>query len=793
MKVSLNWLNDHLDLSGKSTQELDDLLTFAGIEVEGIEQRGGNIDKVVVAKILESQKHPDADKLTVCKVDDGSGEPLQIVCGAKNYTVGDKVPLAQVGAELSGGFKIKKGKLRGVESNGMLCSARELEISDDHEGLMILPEDAPVGAPIGSLFDPDTVFDLEITPNRPDCLSHRGVARELGVLTKTAINVQELDDVPEQKANDDEVRISALEACPLYTARMIRDVKVTESPEWLKTKLEAVGLRPINNVVDITNYVLLEVGQPLHAFDNAKLDGGIHVRAANEGETFLALDGIDYALEPEDLVIADQSKAVAIAGVMGGELTGVTESTTDVLLESAYFNPPNIRRTSRRLNLSSDSSYRFERGVDPQGVATASALATKLILEMAGGEADELIVCGTAPTLTGTVTLDHAKCRQLLGVDISEDQIEQILGGLGITKASGDDDRSQWNVPSWRADIQRHADLVEEIARVYGLDRIPSSQSSWFSDINPIDVEYDFISGVAEKLADAGFFEARTIKLISEGQLADHLCPLIPSEPVALKNPLSDDHTHMRPGMIPGLLAVAERNVRMGATALRFFETGTVFNQTKDGKTLERSHLGILISGDSHPVSWHDNRPAPADFSELRGVLETLADGTALHPIDPNDRLVLAAEIRIGKQKVGLAGQLWPARARQLDIESPVLVAEIDLAKLRSALTSGKTQFRELPKFPAVTRDIAMEVPRDLPNKDIEDFFAGTNEPLLVGYSLFDVFVDDGGVKLDRDKKSIAYSLTYRDDSRTLQSAEVDAAHSKVLEALQAALPAKLR
>lgn len=786
MNVSLSWLNDHLDLAGKSIGELDDLLTFSGIEVEGLQSKP---DKLVVAQISSSEAHPDADKLSVCKVDDGTGVPRQIVCGAKNYTVGDKVPLALPGCQLAEDFKIKSGKLRGVESHGMLCSASELGMPDEVDGLMILPQDLAPGTPLGEVFPP--VFELEITPNRPDCLSHLGVARELSVLTKQSLKgaaAHQEAGVATRVATDEEVEIRDLAACPLYTARKISGVKVAESPAWLKQKLSSVGLRPINNIVDITNFVLLEMGQPLHAFDLAKLNGGIVVRKAAEGEKFLALDGEEYPLVADDLVIADHQQAVAIAGVMGGALSGVSETTTDVLLESAYFQPSGIRRTSRRLDLSSDSSYRFERGVDPQQVAGASALAVKLILEIAGGQAeDALVVCGEAPGLTGVVEFDLERCRKLLGVEVEAAEVDQILSGLGLEKLDG----AGWKVPSYRLDLQRHVDLVEEVARVFNIDRIPSSFTARFSEIGKVDLEYDACMETSRMLAAHGFFEARTIKFIAEGQVADDLCaPAAGRELVRMKNPMNDDYTIMRPSVIPALFAVAERNLRMGASSLRFFETGTVFSGTDEGEA-----LGILMAGPDDVASWHDAKPADADLFTLRGVLESLSPKIGLIPAAQTDRLVVAADVMIGKRKIGVAGQAWPARSRAMDLRAAVFVAEIDLAALRQIGGGGLKQVEPLPKFPAMTRDIAMELPRDIPNIDLDKFFreAQRNEKLLVAFGLFDVFADDAGVKLSADKKSIAYSLTYRDKLRTLESAEVDAAHGRILEDLQEELPVKLR
>ncbi|MEM9481438.1 MAG: phenylalanine--tRNA ligase subunit beta [Verrucomicrobiota bacterium] len=797
MKLSLNWLSDHLDLSGRTTEEIADLLTFAGIEVEGIEQKGAP-DKVVIAEILSSDQHPNADRLSVCKVEYGGDGPAQIVCGAKNYKVGDHVPLALPGATLPGDFTIKKGKLRGVESEGMMCSGRELEVSEDHEGLFILPADTKVGDPLSSIFPNDTVFELEVTPNRPDCLSHLGVARDLAAAMGAELKGARdhvATSIPAQTAGEEEIKISALDACPLYTARRICGVKVTESPEWLKQKLLAVGLRPINNIVDITNYVLMEMGQPLHAFDIAKLDGGIHVRMAAEGEKFLALDGEEYTLADDDLLIADQGRGVAIAGVMGGEESGVTETTTDVLLESAYFDPPGVRRTSRKLGLVSDSSYRFERGVDPHQVAGASELATKLILELAGGEADpSILVAGEAPTLTGEVSVDSERLGSLLGKELSPEEVSAPLEALGMQKASGDTTTSTWSVPSFRLDLQRPVDLYEEVARLHGLENIPASSHGQFVDASPEDRSYDFDRVVAANLIGQGFFECHTIKLIAERQFVDHLCPLIPGEPVALKNRLSDDHSHLRPGLIPGLLQVAERNVRQGAKSLKFFESGTVFITAKGGKTLEKQHLALLTSGPTSDPNWAEGAPDISTLSHLRGVLDTIApEPVTLVPLEKNDELIVRAEVKIGKQKIGLCGQLWPAKARSLDIDSPVLVAEIDLAKLEKLSTAESVLYDELPRFPAITRDIAMEVDRGFANGDLVSFFEKHDQPLLVDFKMFDLFRDDTGEKLAADRKSIAYSLTYRSPERTLETAEVDEAHGKLLEQLQKTLPITLR
>jgi phenylalanyl-tRNA synthetase beta chain len=803
MLISLNWLSDHLDLTGLSVEELSRLLTFAGVEVEGIEQKGVASDRVVVAQILEFGQHPDADKLSVCRVDGGQGEPLQIVCGAKNFKAGDKVPLALEGAVLPGDFTIKKGKLRGVESQGMMCSGKELGLGDDHAGLLILPPDAPVGKPLGAYLGSDTLVEIEVTPNRPDLLSHAGLARELSALRGTAVKPTAAPPVPASVAASGGVTVELRSpACPHYTARLIRGVKVGPSPAWLKAKLESIGLRPINSVVDVTNYVLHDLGQPLHAFDLGKVHGGLVVRAAADGESFTALDGKAYTLTAEDLVIADQQKALALAGVMGGEDSGVTEATTDVLLESAYFVPSGVRRTSRRLGLSSDSSYRFERGVDPAMVAAASARAAALIVELAGGVAEEaLVVAGAEPVLTGEVPLSGDHVRRLLGSSISDEAITGILQRLGLsvggTGSGAGVPSTSWSIPSYRQDLQRPVDLIEEVARVAGLDGIPARTVAEFAAPAAEDATYDAVLALKCRLAALGFYEARTIKLVSAAQLADGLgFDRRRSEPLALKNPLSEDHTHLRPSLVPGLLAVAAHNLRQGAEALRFFEAGTVFATSPNPKagSAEAQALAVLLSGPHVPGSWLKKAPYPADLFDLRGVIDALLgrDDVRLKKID-HPLLVLAAEVSVAGKVIGLAGQVRPARARALDATAPVYVAEFNLAALEK-LVAGSRRYVEIPRFPASTRDVALEVAADFSHGQIDEFFAKQiKEPLLVDISLFDVFADPEGVKLPKDRKSLAYSLTYRDPGRTLESKEVDAAHGRVVEALTGKLPVSVR
>ena len=793
MNVSLNWLATHLDLSGKSIKEIDDLFTFAGVEVEGIISKGITSDRIVVARIMEAVQHPNADRLKVTQVDCGEATLRQIVCGAQNYKVGDKVPCALPGAELPGGFTIGETVMRKVESKGMLCAAAEIGLPAGEDGLLILPEDSEIGKPVKQLFDSDTLLELEVTPNRPDLLSHRGMARELATLLKTSLLPLEIPS-RSVSVSPTSLIIEAPAACPLYTAVRITGVTVRESPAWLKQRLESIGLRPINNIVDVTNFVLHELGQPLHAFDATKLTGNIIVRHASDGETFLALDESTHVLTPDDLLISDESgAALALAGVMGGAESGVTETTTDILLESAYFTPQGIRRTSRRTALTSDSSYRFERGVDPAGVVNASAFAVKLILEIAGGTAEETTqLAGEAPVLVRSVTLDAQKLDQLMGGSIASTDAEEILTRLGLTKLAD----GTWDVPSFRGDLQRHIDLVEEIARVHGLANVPSRFLGTFVPASPVDAAYDADMVLRRRLAALGLHECQTIKLISDAQVSDilPLRPMQDGDVIRVKLPLSEDHAVMRPSIVPGLIASAARNVRQQAKSLRFFEMGRVFRNAGGGKAKDQESetLALLLSGSVQPTGWSQT-DRPADLYDLKGILSALL-GDRKITFTPKDRpgFVLASDIKVSDQNIGVFARLTPARERELDFTTPVFVAELDLGKLRKLL-NGISHVEDLPQFPGSSRDAAMELPLTTPNAQIEAVIGNLAEPLLVSSECFDVFTDPTGQKIAADSKSVAYRFHYREPTRTLKTEEIDAAHQKVLAALAKGLGGKFR
>lgn len=797
MNISLNWLATHLDLSGKSIKEIDDLFTFAGVEVEGIVSKGIASEKIVVAQIMEAVQHPNADKLKVTQVDAGEGKLRQIVCGAQNYKVGDKVPCCLPGTELPGGFTIGETVMRKVESKGMLAAASEIGLPEGENGLLILPPDSEIGKPVKQLFDSDTLLELEVTPNRPDLLSHRGMARELATLLKTPL-LSNNSSIPVESwkgvSPATSITIQNPSACPFYSAVKISGVTVKESPAWLKQRLESIGLRPINNIVDVTNFVLHELGQPLHAFDAAKLSGNVIVRSANDGESFLALDESTHVLTTGDLVISDESgAALALAGVMGGLTSGVTETTTDILLESAYFTPQGIRRTSRRTALSSDSSYRFERGVDPAGALRASDLAIKLILEIAGGSAEASIqVAGEVPWVTKPVALDARKLDQLMGGSIALADAEEILTRLGLTKLAD----GTWDVPSFRADLQRHIDLVEEIARVHGLANVPSRFLGTFVPASPVDAAYDADMVLRRRLAALGLYECQTIKLISDTQVSDilPLRPMQDGDVIRVKLPLSEDHAVMRPSIVPGLIASAARNVRQQAKSLRFFEMGRVFRNAGGGKAKdqESENLALLLSGSAQPTGW-SQADRPADLYDFKGILSALL-GDRKITFTPKDRpgFVLASDIKVDDQNIGVFARLTPARERELDFTTPVFVAELDLGKLRKLL-NGISHVEDLPQFPGSSRDAAMELPLTTPNAQIEAIIAKLAEPLLVSAECFDVFTDSTGQKIAADSKSVAYRFLYRAEGRTLTSDEVDATHKVVLEALTKGLCLKFR
>src|SRR5882724_6704291 len=754
MKFSVNWLREFVELP-PSIDALAELLTMSGVEIEGIQKRGADFDKVVVAQIMDSKPHPNADRLTVCVVDDGSGTKRQIVCGAKNYRVGDKVPLALPGAELTGGLKIRASKLRGVESEGMLCSAKELGVAEDAAGLLILSPEAKIGTPIRDLFPLDTILDVEITPNRGDLLSHFGLAREIAALTNKRFVGQALR-LPSKAAGDAPalqkkgIKISALRGCPFYSARRIENVKVGPSPDWLRAKIESVGIRSINNVVDVSNFVMLELGQPTHAFDADKLRGEINVRLAHEAEEFLALDGKTYELTPENLVIADGERTVGIAGVMGGEESGVTDSTKNVLLESAYFLPASIRR------------------------------AAELICKVAGATSAATIgVAGELPPDPPDVSLRYEGLDQLVGIHIQPTTADAILTRFGLAK-SDSASRPHWKIPSHRRDLQREVDLIEEIIRAHGIEKIPSADRSRFTPPSEADRNFDFETKLRHDLIAIGLTEARTSSLIARSEMANA------NGAIELRNPLSEDHVALRMSLIAGLLRAVARNIRAGTERIALFEIGNTF-APPTGE--QQRKLAIALCGQTASAKdWRSAKKRQLDFFDLKGALNVL--GTFEFRRSEQPGFVLMAEIFYKTDRIGYGGQL--SATTSIGANAPVLIAEIDLTRIAQVKEHAQP-FKEIDRYPEVTRDIAMFVGSQVTHAEILAAIASANEPLLEKVELFDLFMENDGQKKPDMKKSLAYSLTYRDKNRTLTSEEVSAVHARIRERLRNEVGAELR
>ena len=630
MKFTYNWLKQYVDFDW-SPQELAEKLTFAGIEVEDVvEIGGGALKEVVVCQILSSEKHPNADKLSVCRVTDGQAE-RQIVCGAKNYKVGDKVPLALPGTTLPNGLTLKLAKLRGVESQGMMCSTEELGLPKGEDGLLILPAETQVGIKLTeALGGSDTLFDIEVTPNRPDWLSVIGIAREVSALTGNPLKTQAGTPVPptikegtESTEKLTSVKLDAPELCPRYTARVIRGVKIGPSPAWLKRTLEKVGMRSINNVVDVTNYVMLECGQPLHAFDyNLLGEHRIVVRRATNGERFVAIDDSQHELSSEMLVIADAKRAVALAGVMGGKDSEINAGTTDVLLESAYFSPPNVRKTSKKLGLSSESSYRFERGADIDGVIWASNRASQLIQETAGGQIARGIIDAIAkPVAKWKVRCRYSQVNRLLGIDVPPDTVKKIFAGLGLKVEEGRGEREECEVeiPTFRVDLEREADLIEEVCRVHGVEKVPARMQPVTATVSEFDAKWDALSRIRQKLTALGFHEAQNQTMVAEDEpgRSQKGAPTI----LRLQNPLNADQQALRSALVPGLLANLRTNVSRHQFDVRLFEIGRVF--ASDGR--ESLRLALAVTGRREPHSWETAvREAKLDYYDVKGALEEL-------------------------------------------------------------------------------------------------------------------------------------------------------------------------
>ena len=814
MKISYNWLKDYLecDLSPEAVAEA---LTSIGLEVDSLEQVEeipGGLTGVIVAEVVECVEHPDSDHLHITKLNTGEGELLQVVCGAPNVAAGQKVLLATVGTVLGEDFKIKKSKIRGVESFGMICAEDELGIGESHDGIMVLEPEAVVGTPAKEYLGlaTDAIIEIGLTANRVDAASHIGVARDLyAYLRHNGVPCEfKLPDVSAWEDNDSEgavpVEVAAPDGAPRYTGTTIKGVKVASSPEWLQKKLLAIGLRPINNIVDITNFVLHEIGQPLHAFDLAKIEGGkVVVRRAEEGEKFVTLDGVERTLSSADLMIANTVKPMCLAGVFGGEESGVTESTTDVFLESAYFNPVSIRKSSKRHGLKTDASFRYERGADPLVVEYAAKRAALLIQELAGGQiAGRMQEFYPEKIEKKIVDLDYDRIENFVGKKIGHDVIEGILEGLAYEFLEKTPAGAKVAVPSYMIDVYRECDIVEEILRIYGYNNIELPQAMRMSVNAPQKPEPELVrKSIADFLAANGFVETMNNSL-TKSEYYSKLKTYPEERCVRIMNPLSSDLNVMRQTLLLNGLEVIAYNINRQITNIKTFEYGSVysFNPETDGKTLdsyeEHTCYALFMSGQPEK-SWRTD-PGKGSYFQLKGYLELLLKrfGCDIYSLEteaaPADLFSegLAYNLPGSHQRLAVMGTVAPARLRSFGIRQPVFAAEINWPVLFELVKRNKIRYKELPKFPEVRRDLALLLDESVNYADLRRSALRVGKKLLKQVSLFDVYRGD---KIAEGKKQYALSFVLQDLEKTLTDNDVERIMSKLLSTFQNEFGAVLR
>ena len=797
MNVSIKWLKEYVDFD-LSPEALAERLLMLGMEIESIKRLGEGLDRVVVGRINTVDKHPQADKLVLCNVDVGSGADTQIVCGAPNAREGLVAPVALIGAQLPNGLTIKRAKIRGEESQGMLCSEQELAISDEVSGLMELPDDTPIGTQIvDALGLDDVVLELEITPNRPDCLSMIGVAREISVVKGNPLSLPEVNvrQGTTEIHNLTSVTIEAADLCPRYAARVIQGVKIAPSPAWLQRRLEAIGVGTINNIVDITNYVLMEYGHPLHAFDYHRLtENRIVVRRAEPGEKLKTIDAEERELTPDMLVIADAETPVALAGVMGGFDSEITDQTVDVLLESAYFHPPSIRKTSKALGMHTEASHRFERGADPEGVIPAINRAAQLIAEIAGGEISSGIV-DAYPGRQEAINIEFRPERAnfVLGTDIAPDDMRDILTRLGFTVS----DTFEVTAPTFRPDVSQEIDIVEEIARVYGFDNIPTMLPRGDIPIPQVDPKEDLRERVKTYLLQCGMMEAMNYAFyhpdVFDRIRLEATDPL--RQAVQIANPLTEDQSIMRTTLLPSLLANAQRNRNHQINDVQFFECSKVFipNGTEEYPNEPERVAGIIAGNLGAGVYGDPLRPA--DFFDIKGVVEGLLDqcGFSDYTITHTDHPVFhpgrRAEIRIEDKALCVFGEAHPEVLENYDLPHKAYLFELDFERLVEAVEPMK-QFEPIPIYPSVNRDLAIVLDADTPASRPTEIIKSAGDELVFGLHLFDVYT---GEQVPEGKKSLAFAIEYRSITETLTDEIVDRIHGRILDQLERELGATLR
>lgn len=784
MKLSKLWLREWVNFS-LTEQELAHQLTMAGLEVDAVSPVAGEFTQVIVAEVLSTKPHPNADKLTLCEVNANTEKPLQIVCGASNVRAGLKVALAMVGARLPGGFNIKESKLRGELSQGMLCSVSELGMAEHSEGILELEKDAPVGMDLREYLTlDDHIFDVDLTPNRADCFSVLGIAREVAVLNKLPLLQPSIEEVTPSIDDVLSIQLKNPEACPRYCGRVIRNInsKAT-TPLWMGERLRRGGIRTLHPVVDVMNYVMLELGQPMHAFDLETIKDEINVRFSNSQEQLQLLDGQELTLNDKVLVIADQEKPLALAGIMGGEASSVQAHTRNVFLESAYFNPVVIAGVARKFGLFSDSSQRFERGVDPCLQMQALERATALILSIAGGEAGPVIESYEQAHLPEIVsfTFDTDKVKKLTGLEISLQEMKNLLGGLGIVVSKEHHNFLDVIIPSHRFDIQQDVDLVEEIIRLYGYDNLHAQPATTFVQSGTTCGNEEIAAKLSRWFSNRGYHETISYSFV-DPELQHELYPQ--KEFMQLLNPISSELSQMRAGMWPGLIASMIYNVHRQQNAVKFFEIGVVFDVNK-GQLIERPCVAGLLMGEQGGVNWCESTRA-FDFFDLKGDLQSLfaslklkhvefvaAAHDALHPGQ-------SAQIKINGVPAGWMGMLHPRLTDALDLQDDVLIFEINLAAL---LGQEAPRYKTISKYPQIRRDLSFLVDSDVSVMQIEAVVRTIiKENWLKSFDVFDVYTGEG---VPKGKKSLAVAMTLQDESRTLVDAEINSLISAIINTLE--------
>jgi phenylalanyl-tRNA synthetase beta chain len=781
MKFTLSWLKDHLDTTA-SADEIVDVLTRIGLEVEGVENPAEKLAPFTIAKVLTAERHPQADKLQVLTVDAGTGEAIQVVCGAPNARAGMKGVFGAPGAYVPGSdLTLKVAAIRGVESRGMMCSVRELQLGDEHDGIIALPEDAPVGAAYAQwagLDDP--VIDISVTPNRQDCMGVHGIARDLAAAGLGTLKPLAVPEIAGSFPCPIEVRTDDPEGCPAFYGRVVRGVKNGPSPAWLQQRLKAVGQRPISALVDMTNYIMLSYARPLHVYDMAKLQGAIVARRARDGEEMTALNGKSYTLDPSITVIADDTGVHDIGGIMGGEHSGVTEATTDILIECAYFDPEHIALAGQKLGLTSDARSRFERGVDPAFLEAGLALATRMAIELAGGEASEIVRAGSPLQPDRSVQYRTSRARELAGVDIADAEQKAILQRLGFSVEGGEPWRV--SVPSWRRDIDGAADIVEEVVRIHGLDKVEATPLPRAPGVaRPTATPEQLLERkVRRTAASRGLNEAVTWSFIAEGE----------AEPFGgsawiLENPISEDMKAMRPSLLPGLLAAARRNIARGAESVRLFEIGRRY--LADG---ERPTLGLVLAGSRGARHWRTGKSGGFDAYDAKAeALAILAAAGA--PVDNLQTLAPAsgvyhpgrsARLSLGpKNALAEFGELHPATLKAFDLDGPVVAAEIFLDAIPQKRSSGhmREAYRP-PALQAVKRDFAFLVPAGTQADALLRAVRGADKQAIAAVSLFDVFTGPG---VPEGQQSLAVEVTLQPGEKSFTDEELKSISQRVLAA----------